>query len=76
MPELPEVETIARQLEPLIKGQRVLRVGGAGSQSWRAWKHGSLSDRRIGSVRRRGKLLVLELEGGARHPLAGGGICG
>ena len=40
MPELPEVETVARQLEPEIEG------------------------RRIESLRRRGKYLLMDLEGG------------
>ena len=66
MPELPEVETIARTLEPavcnrLIAGvellyRPLLRRGGRKGLD-------SLRGRRVLAVRRRGKMLIIEFEG-------------
>jgi formamidopyrimidine-DNA glycosylase len=67
MPELPEVETIARMLAPAVKGRVIagiellyrplLRAGG--------WKRlEAMSGRRILGVRRRGKMLLIECESG------------
>ena len=68
MPELPEVETIARQLRRLVVGRTV--------RSFRSdWERLTepvpprhfarrLVGRRIDGVRRRGKLVVLDLDGG------------
>ena len=68
MPELPEVETIARQLRRLVVGRTV--------RSFRSdWERLTepvpprhfarrLAGRRIDGVRRRGKLVVLDLDGG------------
>lgn len=69
MPELPEVETIARELRPLVQGAVV-------AEAWTDWpraiRHPSpaaftagLVGRRIEDVRRRAKWLVLALDGGA-----------
>ncbi len=60
MPELPEVETIRRQLAPLVAGRRVVD----------AWGHPSPKfapaplalDATVGSVERRGKYLLLALD--------------
>jgi formamidopyrimidine-DNA glycosylase len=67
MPELPEVETICRDLLRLVRGlvfedvriidRRVIR-GGSG-----AFFHRSLVGRKIVDVRRRGKAVVLDLGG-------------
>jgi formamidopyrimidine-DNA glycosylase len=68
MPELPEVETIARQLRELVTGRRV-----AGFES--LWHRVTepvpaehfatrLAGREITGVGRRGKFVVLELDGG------------
>ncbi len=67
MPELPEVETIARTLEPLIQGAvieqadlllaRTLDVAGSGSLPLQL-----LQGRRISHVTRRGKLVLVCLE--------------
>ncbi len=70
MPELPEVETIARTLEPGVAGRAVLRVELPNPRSW----EGPLSPAdvlaggppRIAGVGRRGKLLLLRFA-----PLAG-----
>ena len=67
MPELPEVETIARSLAPRIAGRRIagidllykplLRTGGRkGLEGMRG--------RCVVRVRRRGKMLLIECEGG------------
>jgi formamidopyrimidine-DNA glycosylase len=69
MPELPEVETIARELRPLVVGTRITDV-------WFDWpnqiKHPApdefarqLAGRQIFDVDRRAKWLVLELSGSA-----------
>ena len=67
MPELPEVETIARGLRPLLEGNRVERA-----DVWRANVvvgpvhvfTRALEGRTIESVGRRAKLLRFDLEGG------------
>jgi formamidopyrimidine-DNA glycosylase len=66
MPELPEVETIARGLAPLVVGRRIVEalvsyapVVGGDAGAFREKVRG----RHIRSVRRRGKLLILDLEG-------------
>ena len=70
MPELPEVETIRRDLAPLLTGRRIseLRVlpggerllQGAGAEALAM----GLVGRRIASVGRRGKYLLLHLDDG------------
>ena len=66
MPELPEVESIARTLAPAVRGRVVasvdllhrplLRTGGRKALE-------ALRGRRVLGVRRRGKMLLVELEG-------------
>ena len=67
MPELPEVETVARSLAPLVgrrivaaefRAVRVLRGGDPDRMA------ASLAGRRIAGVKRYGKFLVMPLEGG------------
>jgi formamidopyrimidine-DNA glycosylase len=67
MPELPEVETVRRQLEPRLRGRRI-----AGAQVldplWCAPRppaevERALGGGRIAGIGRRGKYLLLELEG-------------
>ncbi|HVR87985.1 MAG TPA: bifunctional DNA-formamidopyrimidine glycosylase/DNA-(apurinic or apyrimidinic site) lyase [Candidatus Limnocylindria bacterium] len=68
MPELPEVETIARQLAELVTGRTI----GGFTSDWQrltepepvALVAARLAGRRIDAVRRRGKLVVFVLEGG------------
>lgn len=67
MPELPEVETIAQTLAPAVRGRVVagiellyrplLRTGGRKGLD-------ALRGRRVLGVRRRGKMLLVEIEGG------------
>ena len=62
MPELPEVESVRRQLAPELTGRRVVDVW------WDAHPHARLSDldllrgRRIEAVLRRGKFLLCPLD--------------
>ncbi len=68
MPELPEVETIARQLADLVTGRTIA----AFASDWERITEpepvplvaARLAGRRIEAVRRRGKLVVFELDGG------------
>jgi formamidopyrimidine-DNA glycosylase len=69
MPELPEVETIRRQLEPSLVGRRireaeVLDERWSGPEPPRAVE-AALAGRTIESVARRGKYLVVSLDDGS-----------
>jgi formamidopyrimidine-DNA glycosylase len=70
MPELPEVETVRRGLEPALVGRTVVAIhpaafpgvmGPAGIDAARA----RLLGRRVDAVRRRGKYLLFDLDDGA-----------
>ncbi|TMK68723.1 MAG: bifunctional DNA-formamidopyrimidine glycosylase/DNA-(apurinic or apyrimidinic site) lyase [Actinobacteria bacterium] len=68
MPELPEVETIRRQLEPALRGRRI-ESAEVFDERWTqpappAEVERALAGRRIEQVERRGKYLVLRLEDG------------
>jgi formamidopyrimidine-DNA glycosylase len=68
MPELPEVETIRRDLEREVVGKRVKAVEATGLRSIRRHKSkrdfiGKLEGRKITGVDRRGKYLLLRLDG-------------
>jgi formamidopyrimidine-DNA glycosylase len=66
MPELPEVETVARGLDVMLTGRRLVRVATA-----RADLRGPLpadfarrlEGRRVAAIRRRAKYILVELEG-------------
>jgi formamidopyrimidine-DNA glycosylase len=67
MPELPEVETIARGLDPVLRGRRVESVWGSGLPlhlnrpvDLRALR-AVVTGRAIAGVRRRGKYLLIEV---------------
>ncbi len=66
MPELPEVETVRRQLEPLLAGRRIVDAEAHPSPKFapavRAVAH------RVGGVRRRGKYLLFDLLDGGDTP--------
>jgi formamidopyrimidine-DNA glycosylase len=67
MPELPEVETIVRGLAPRICGRTIDRVELLFKPLLRRAPKGGLaglSGRRVLGVRRRGKMVLIECEGG------------
>ena len=68
MPELPEVETVARDLSRLVRGRhivsaRVLRARNIVTPDTATFE-ATLAGRAIVKVRRRAKWLIVELEGG------------
>jgi formamidopyrimidine-DNA glycosylase len=67
MPELPEVETVCRQLEPEIEGRRIERLEVYDERWSRPVAPGrleeSVSGRTIEGLGRRGKYLLLALDG-------------
>src|SRR5689334_19060775 len=69
MPELPEVETVARDLQPLITGATIVDATTLWPRTLRDLSPDELTDgvagRRIERVGRRGKQLVVDLSGGA-----------
>ena len=68
MPELPEVETIRRQLEPELGNRRIERLEVLDARWTRPVDPRKVEEqvngRRIESLRRRGKYLLMDLEGG------------
>lgn len=68
MPELPEVETIRRDLEKEIAGRKIKEVEATGLRSIRRHKNkkdfiSRLEGRKVANVARRGKYLLLRLDG-------------
>lgn len=61
MPELPEVETICRQLEPLIVGKAIVGIEVFNQKSFLGEKK-ALIGRKIVSVGRKGKVLIVSLK--------------
>ena len=64
MPELPEVETVVRELRPLLVGRRFASVEVGRRHLRRRWSPdwgGLLVGRRIRGVRRRGKWILVDL---------------
>jgi formamidopyrimidine-DNA glycosylase len=72
VPELPEVETVRRGLEPIVVGRRIERVAVRHPRTVRRQPEGELAFRdwlagaEVVAVERRGKYLWLRLSGGAR----------
>ena len=69
MPELPEVETVVRDLRPLLVGRRIEGVRASRLALRKPWVRGwgrRLLGRRVEAVRRRGKWIVAELDDGTR----------
>ena len=68
MPELPEVETVCRQLEPELEGRRIERLAVLDSRWCRpvppAELEAAVSGKTIEGLGRRGKYLLLQLNGG------------
>jgi formamidopyrimidine-DNA glycosylase len=68
VPELPEVETVVRDLAPLLAGRRIRSVAAGAKALRRPWSaewEPLLVGRRVRAVRRRGKWIVIDLAGGA-----------
>lgn len=67
MPELPEVETVVRDLEPHLQGRRITTIRKVSRKRlrrpWRAQWEKLLSGRRIEFLTRRGKWIALIMEG-------------
>ena len=67
MPELPEVETVVRELRPLLVGKRLTAVRTSKHSlrtKWlKAWEV-QLIGNRIGAIRRRGKWILVDLDVG------------
>jgi formamidopyrimidine-DNA glycosylase len=68
MPELPEVETVARDLRALLVGRSLVGVRRSRKglrQAWsRSWE-AKLAGRRVEAIQRRGKWLLLSLDSSA-----------
>jgi formamidopyrimidine-DNA glycosylase len=68
VPELPEVETVVRDLRPLLAGRRLAAVRASKHALRRPWLKAwapLLAGRRVEAVRRRGKWIVLDLDTGS-----------
>ena len=68
MPELPEVEVLRRDLDKEIVGKKIKSVEVTGTRSVRRHRNkkefiGLLEGRKITSVQRRGKYLIVRLDG-------------
>jgi formamidopyrimidine-DNA glycosylase len=69
VPELPEVETVVRDLRPRLTGCRIAAVRAGGKtlrQPWRAAWGAALAGQTVHAVQRRGKWIVLELDAAQR----------
>lgn len=68
MPELPEVETVVRDLRPLLIGRRIAAVRRGNKSLRRHWSadwERKLVGHRVGEVCRRGKWILLVLDHGS-----------
>ena len=67
MPELPEVETVRRQLEPELVGRRIEKVSVLDERLTRPEPpravERAVAGRAVEAVGRRGKYLLIELDG-------------
>ncbi len=68
MPELPEVETLKRQLNRAVRNQKIKKIEVLREKSFRGVKKEVLG-RKIKNVDRRAKLLMIELEGNLKRCL-------
>ncbi|MGL6073246.1 MAG: bifunctional DNA-formamidopyrimidine glycosylase/DNA-(apurinic or apyrimidinic site) lyase [Fimbriiglobus sp.] len=69
MPELPEVETVVRDLRPVIVGQTITAIEHGPHSLRRPWLETwtpSTVHQTITAINRRGKWIILELGGGSR----------
>lgn len=65
MPELPEVETIVRDLKPFLEGKRITEAEIFRPELTEGLSPEALKGKTITQVRRRGKFVVLELSDGS-----------
>ena len=76
MPELPEVETIARTLAPQVEGRRIVACEILNPTTFEGpIPLGKVVGGRIGHPGRRGKLLLLPLVSGAEQPWVPDPVC-
>jgi len=78
VPELPEVETVVRDLRPALTGRTLRSLRRGRKKLRRPWNTGwdaQLAGARIEAVRRRGKWIVLDLDAG-RHLVVHLGMTG
>jgi formamidopyrimidine-DNA glycosylase len=66
MPELPEVETVRRELRPVLTGRTIVGVARLAPAGPKYARIERARGQRIVGVERRGKFLLLPLEGGDR----------
>jgi formamidopyrimidine-DNA glycosylase len=67
VPELPEVETVVRELRPQLVGQRILSVRASKKTLRKPWATtwaAKIRGRLVQAIRRRGKWIVVDFEGG------------
>jgi len=65
VPELPEVETVVRELRPRLLGRRLQAVSVSRHRLRKPWQQqwaGLLRGRRVAAIRRRGKWIILDLD--------------
>jgi formamidopyrimidine-DNA glycosylase len=65
MPELPEVETIVRDLRPLLTGRKITGVRQSKQKlrrPWHAAHNASVTGAKVTGLRRRGKWIVVDLD--------------
>jgi len=72
MPELPEVEITARLLDRALAGRRIVSALAPGINALKTFDPplSALEGRRIAAVRRRGKNVIVEIDGDGDRPLA------
>ena len=66
MPELPEVETVVRDLRPLLADRLLANISKSGSKLRRPWKKewgNQLEGKKILGLRRRGKWILMDISG-------------
>jgi len=71
VPELPEVETVVRDLRPLLAGRGITGVRQSKHKLRRPWKpqwNAAVNGARVEAVRRRGKWILIDLAGAEPNP--------
>lgn len=75
MPELPEVETVVRDLRPLLVGRAITAVTVGKQKLRRPWVKkwgGYFTGKKVTEIRRRGKYILILLSGGGKGVLGDG----